>query len=416
MFNFLRKKIANIQRFNSVASPKIDRDLLYSYYDKYSLGSAALLPLHQFRYPALYTAVSKIATSIATMPIRVVDENGYSYQQVAKNKVKASIRRRLQVLNSPNPLYPTPYAFWERLATSLAIYANAYIVPQRNSVGDLLGLELGVPQSAYIVRGGVPGNPNYVLNTEYSNNRLVIPHNKIIHIKVNAHYIGEQQDDYSLRGIPPVVSLRTTIDLGDKSNEYIREFFSNSTNGEVYIEATDAILQEDQKVQLIERIEEIRRSGKSTIVLPEGAKAVHPSQRSAQDKNLADLRNQQVSFFAAAYGIPPELCGVGALKDIETTNRVFYRYCLSQYLTAIEQAFSNLFPDGYYFSFDITSLLKGDIKTCKEIVQLGLGGSQATPFLTRNEARRMLNYPPIDNPEFDIVQKAVVDQSDSNED
>ena len=110
----------------------------------------------------------------------------------------------------------------------------------------------------------------------------------------------------------------------------------------------------------------------------------------------------------------PPSCGVGDVKSIEITNRLFYRHCLIKYITAIEEAFSNLLPAGFYFKFDLTQFLRGDTDTTLKLVQAGLGGSQTQPFMTRNEARRMLGLTPMPDDDFDEIKEAVVVEAGGN--
>lgn len=383
----------------------------YLYSGRYgSLGR--YFPLDMLMYPALYSVLSKITSSIACLPIQAVDAEGHLYDKVTAGVEKARINRIMGIFNRPNLYYPIRYNFFERIVSDLVMDGNAYLYAGKNNGGELLTLNLATPQSVTISRLS-DDRLRYHIQLDDHHQVLAVTNNEVTHIKIGQHYQGYDLDA-ALRGIPPLLVLSSSVDIGRQSDQYIKQFFRNSTNGEVFLTIPDKRLTDEQMNQAMKKIEKCRRDGKSTISLLEGVEPKFQNQKSAQDKGLKDLRDQQVRFVASAYGLPPELCGVGDVKSIEITNRLFYRHCLIKYITAIEEAFSNLLPAGFYFKFDLTQFLRGDTDTTLKLVQAGLGGSQTQPFMTRNEARRMLGLTPMPDDDFDEIKEAVVVEAGGN--
>lgn len=383
------------------------------YYAQAYAGANRYLPIDALSYPALYSVLTKITSSIASLPFKVRDSDGYNYKHKPPSVlVKARIDLALQALNSPNEHYPNSYNFMERIASALVMDGNAYIIPTRNQVGVVTKLTLGLPYSVTINNKN-KGGYEYVLQIENSSKPITVSPKDITHIKLGQYYYG-QEADTNLKGMPPMLVLSSTADIGKLSDDYIKQFFSNSTNGEVFMTVPMDSLNNDQMLQQLKKVEQSRGKGASTIALTEGIDIKFPPVKSAQDKGLMDLRDQQVRFMASAFGVPSELCGVGTINNIETTNRMFYRYCLLRYITAIEQAFSAYLPEGYNFVFDTTQLLRGDTETMLKIIHSGLGASQAQPYMTRNRALELLGEDKRPEPEFDKVMPAVVVQAGNN--
>ena len=384
----------------------------YNYYARYPFGSSsAFLPTYFLQSTALFSTVKHITSAIATLPIQIVNKEGFLYSDVERNiNIKNEIERLIEIFDSPNEFYETRYVFYERIASSLVLDGNAYLIPYLDNRGNLTELKLALPQSVTILADGT-----YQLDLEYENQTIKMRREAVLHLRLNNLYQSSQHDTLSLRGVPPITLLSTTIDISKKSDSYISQFFSNSSNGEIFLTAPSGLMQDNQASQMINKMEQFRRQSKSTLLLPDGVNVTIPRQKTAQDKNLAELRNQQIKFFASAYGIPAELCGVGEVKSVEQTNRLFHRYCLMSYITVIEQALTTFLPYGYYAKFDMNQFLRGDTRTTLELVREGLGGSQGTPFLTRNMALRLLGLTPVRDAKFDEVLDAAIVRARNNE-
>lgn len=384
----------------------------YYYIGKYG-GPSKYFPLQAMQYHVLYSVLSKITSSIASLPLRVVDMEGHLYDQVTSGEEADRIARVLRMLNRPNAHYTQRYNFFERIASALVMDGNAYMFAPRNRDGDVLYIKLAIPSSVTIQQVG-KDRLQYTVQLENENANIKPYNDDIIHIRLGQHYYGYDIDS-DLKGLPPLLVLSSSVDIGRQSDIYVRQFFKNSTNGEVFLSIPNEHLNSDQLAQQIKKIEKARRKGSSTISLTEGLDIKFPNaQKSPQDKGLKDLRDQQVRFLASAYGVPPELCGVGDPKSLETTNRMFYRHCLIKYVTVIEEAFTNLLPEGYKFKFDLSQFLRGDMETTLKLVQSGLGGSQTQPYMTRNQALELLGLPTRPEAEFDEVIPAVVETAGGN--
>jgi HK97 family phage portal protein len=117
------------------------------------------------------------------------------------------------------------------------------------------------------------------------------------------------------------------------------------------------------------------------------------------DAQFTETRTFGIEDFARMIGTPPHLL---AAIDKQTSwgtgvaeqNLGLARYCLMQYTSRLESAVNKaLMPPGEFIEFDYKGLLQGSPKEEIELLIAEVGG----PILLANEARRVLNLPPLPN-------------------
>jgi HK97 family phage portal protein len=124
---------------------------------------------------------------------------------------------------------------------------------------------------------------------------------------------------------------------------------------------------------------------------------------SAEDSQLIETRKFQVTDIARIFGLPPHMIGAQEASTswgtgIEQQSIGFVQYTLKPHLTRIEQEVNRkLFRSPEYFAeFNVSGLLRGDIKGRNEAYKIALGGNQQPGYMTVNEVRALENLPPIE--------------------
>ena len=101
----------NVLRLNEYETAK-SGVYKYSYiYSNQFKGLGRHFPIEALQYPALYSVLSKITSTIACLPIQAVDAEGHLYDKVTTGVEKARINRLMGILNRPSIYYPIRYNF-----------------------------------------------------------------------------------------------------------------------------------------------------------------------------------------------------------------------------------------------------------------------------------------------------------------
>jgi len=203
----------------------------------------------------------------------------------------------------------------------------------------------------------------------------------------------------SLIGMSPVAYFRQTIGLGLAIEEFGSRFFGSGATMSGIIEL-DGDLDPDSARQLKERFES-RHSGlrksHSVGVLTGGAK-FRPISVAPNEAQFIESMQFNVSQIAMIFGVPPHLLGntqdVSAAwgAGVEPQNRAFLTYTLRAWYTRIENALSNLLPDGLQARFDTQDLLRTDAVARSHLYS----SARVAGWMTTDEIRDIEGMDPID--------------------
>jgi len=199
-------------------------------------------------------------------------------------------------------------------------------------------------------------------------------------------------------GISPVAYLRETIGLGLATQEFGARFFGNGATMSGIVEV-DGDLDPDAARQLKERFT-TRHSGLRNShgigVLTGGAK-FKPITIAPNEAQFIESMQYNVSAVAMIFGIPPHLLGntqdVSAAwgAGVEPQNRAFLTYTLRAWYTRIENALSNLLPDGLEARFDTQDLLRTDAAARSHLYS----SARVAGWMTTDEIRDIEGLDPI---------------------
>ena len=218
--------------------------------------------------------------------------------------------------------------------------------------------------------------------------------------------------------VSPISALRQTLEEQIQAGRFRRELWKSSGRLNAQIVRPKDVQQwsEETKKRWIEAFREAwgaNGSRAGSIPLMEDGMEIKTFNASFKEQQWAESVKLSREAVAAAYRINPSLVWHSDTQTYASSKdnaRALYAECLGPDLQMIQQRINSfLLPmigavPGTYVEFDLTEKLKGSFEERASILQSSVGG----PWLTRNEARRDNNLPPVEGGDDLIVPLNVV--------
>jgi HK97 family phage portal protein len=350
------------------------------------------------RIAAVYRAWSLLAGTIGSLPLQCF--KGEPPGGERWNQDQAGLLRypggRDPVTGNPYPGTPPAMVFYETLLVHLLTWGNAYIVKIPAEVGGdrIVMLDLVAPNHVdprWVRRSANnPAGKVFFIVDPATGEEMVATPSDVIHIRAMGHNL--------LQGISPIGAIRQALGLAVAAEEYGARLFG-SGNLMAGILQTDQRLSPEQANTLKERWR-AKLQGLSTAhdvaVLDLGAKW-QPIGIPPEDSQFLQTREFAVTEVARTYGIPPHMLGQVTTSTswgtgIQQQSIGFNIYTLRPWLSRVEQTLSNeLLPRGVNCRFNVSELLRGDMKEEIDAHQTAILSGQETP----NEARVARGLPSV---------------------
>lgn len=326
---------------------------------------------------SVYACVYKIATTIATLRLQVVEVDGRNRQK--QNGPLANLIGR-----EPN-MDCHAFEFWEGITAHAVMYGNGYAYIERD--------ERGAPVSLR------PMEPDSVEQKRRKNGAM--------YYKVRG--IGELEPDNVLHlsnlfGLSPIRLHRQNVQLAMAAKQYGNEFFGNG--GQMTgILASDQPLSSTQMETMQQSWNQSATSA-GTKLLPFGFKYTPVS---VPPEQIAFIETQkfQAEEIARIFNVPPALI---QLESQTTYNNVeqqtlMFRNNLLPWIHRIEmECRRKLVPsfnrDRIEIRFEMADLFRSDMDTRSKFYSDGI----AHGWLTINEAREREGLNPVQNADEPLVQ------------
>jgi HK97 family phage portal protein len=198
-----------------------------------------------------------------------------------------------------------------------------------------------------------------------------------------------------------VISLaRATFAAAIAAENYASRYWQGGGSPSIYL-TTDANMPDPIATQIGDRWTEKRKLGPDhPPVLTGGLKAVDlgidPTTASA-----VEARRELVADIARYFGIPTRIVNAptGDSETYHTSeagNQDLVRYTLQNYISAIQDAISDLLPRGRRMEMDAEPLTRGVQLNRYQAYSFALGNKA---WLTPDDVREMEDKPPVENPE-----------------
>ena len=371
-------------------------------------SGVAVDPSSAIQSSTVYSCVSLISDSIATMPVK-------TFRKTKDHREPTTPPQFLNAIDGmPNP-ETDGFTWLHRTINSLCLYGNSYwLITARDRNGfpsEVFNLH---PDDITIERKN--GKAIYTFNGKDTFTRFTTfnPAGEIVHIKN-----FEQGSDL---GLSPIEAGSEAIGMALAQDEFSGSFFRNGAVLSGVIEMDSTPSEEQLRIfkQSFNRKHQGSKNSHNIGILTEGSKW----------RPLA-LNHEQMQFLQSRKYTKSEICGlfrvpaylIGDLSEttklgssIEEQNRVFYELTLLPYINRVETALTMMLPRNQFARIDVSGLLRANIKARYESYNLGRNAG----FLSVNEIRAKEDLPPVDSEIGDsylqnLNQLSVEDTDDQTE-
>lgn len=340
-----------------------------------------------FRINAVFSAVSLISDTIATLPVD-------SY--IRRDGARFAFRPRPAWVTRPD-VDTTKEAFYGAVIVSLLLDGNAFVRVYSNRRGEIVNLVVLNPTKVEIERNGL-GRVMFRCEGE----EKLLSAEEIV-------FIPDVVRPGHIRGISRVEALKDNFGLALALESYAARFFGQGATTQGIIEYPSKLTQvqaEELRESFDNRHKGWRRSHR-TGVLSNGAKYVQTSVDPEKSQAL-DARRMAVEDVARAFNVPPHLLGLPgttSYASVEQNNLAWVTHCLRPIVQKLETALSPLLTrsaggESAFLKFSLDGLLRADINSRMTAFSIGLQSG----FLTINDVRRLEDLPPIDDASADTVR------------
>jgi len=365
-------------------------------------------PSSAIQSSTVYSCVSLISDSIATMPVK-------TFRKTKDHREPTTPPTFLNAIDGmPNP-ETDGFTWLHRTINSLCLYGNSYwLITARDRNGfpsEVFNLH---PDDITIERKN--GKAIYTFNGKENFTRFTTfnPAGEIVHIKN-----FEQGSDL---GLSPIEAGSEAIGMALAQEEFAGSFFKNGAVLSGVIEMDSTPSEEQLRIfkQSFNRKHQGSKNSHNIGILTEGSKW----------RPLA-LNHEQMQFLQSRKYTKSDICGlfrvpaymIGDLSEttklgssIEEQNRVFYELTLLPYINRVETALTMMLPRNQFARIDVSGLLRANIKARYESYNLGRNAG----FLSVNEIRAKEDLPPVDSEIGDsylqnLNQLSVEDTDDQTE-
>lgn len=314
---------------------------------------------------AVLAAVSLIADSVASLPIRSVRHVG---DRVVSRPLPGWLSGSSTV---------TQYELIHMIVSSLALHGNAYVYIDREN--GLLPVSL-TPLHPTNVQVNVINRQRY-----YTVNGGNISQDQMLHIR---WWTPPQ----AATGLSPIEMQKTTIGLALAMERHLAQFYGEGGTPSSVLEV-DGDLTADQAKALQATWETQNKRRRRPAVLTNGMKwRAITADAASMEMNAS--RELQVAQVARIYRVPAYMIGARGEANTYTNNESagqhFVTYTLLPWLKRIESALSSLMPAPQELMFDTAGFLRADQISRYRAHGVGIQYG----FLTPNEARAVEGLEP----------------------
>jgi len=338
------------------------------------------------RNPVVFQCIRLISQSVASVP--------FICQSSETKKLTDSHLKDL--LNYPNEEMEG-MSLIEELTSSLLISGDAYL---KATFLD------AIPSSLYLLRPDrvkvVTDQKGWVKGYDYHSGshseRYLIDDEKlspIIHFKL----FNPSNDHY---GFSPLEAALTSLDVHNSAMAWNKSLLDNAArpSGALIYGGADRNNLTDAQFERLKSELETQFSGATNAGKPlllEGGLQWQSMSHSPKDMDFLEAKNSAARDIALAFGVPPMLLGIpgdATYANYKEANRAFWRHTIVPLLKKVAAGFSH-----WWQGFEPDILLKADldqVDALSEDRDKIWDRMEQISFLTTNEKREALGYPPLE--------------------
>jgi HK97 family phage portal protein len=378
-----------------------DREGMLSLFGMTPTPSGATVTEHSaMLVSAVYACVSRIAGSIASLPLPVYERHDdHSRSEVFGHDM-------WWLLNEQPCAAFGAAAFWEFIVSQMLLRGDAIAYMYR---GEDPGRAIGIKAIIPVPRGQVtiqrakmpdghrgPSKLIYTIHTDEG--YFTVDQGDVLHFP-NMGFNG-------LCGMSTIqYGARNAVGTAMAADEFAGKFFAQGAQPQHAVKVPGRMTLEQQEAFRAAWVSKYAGNGPSGIplILTEGIDVTELSMTAA-DAQLLESRKWGVIDIARAFGVPPFMIGETEKatswgSGVEEMGRGYVKFTLKAHLKRIQDELNRkLWPRSmrYFLEFDVDGLLQGDTKAQAEFFTKALGGPGTQGWMTINEVRRSKNLPPVD--------------------
>lgn len=336
-----------------------------------------------------FTCMKMLSESIGKVSLKFYKDTDGGVISCRDNETYRVLRER------PNP-YITPSMFWATVEFNRNHYGNAYVWCRYNK-GKLKDLWIMNSEMVKVMvdDAGLLGNDNaiyYKYLDQKTNKNYVFEESEIMHFKTTISKDG-------ITGMPIRDILNDSMEGVKASQKFMNNLYKSGLTAKAVLEYTGD-LNEEARRRLVAGFEAFANgednSGK-IVPVPLGMKLT-PLNIKLTDSQFFELKKYSSLQIAAAFGIKPNHLNnyeKSSYSNSEMQNLSFYTDTLLFILNQYEQEITYKLlssaerEEGYYFKFNVNSILRADMKTQMETLAQGVQNGIYSP----DEARGYLDIP-----------------------
>ena len=341
----------------------------------------------------LAAVVNFISSSIAQLPLKVYTRDENDERKRDRDSVAAKL------LWKPNG-DQTEYEFMFSLVAELKIFGCVYVWKLPDPDSDS-GYQIRIIPTDWVTNTEkvTPYGPDKIRVTADGYGNIEIPRAEFVRF---CTFSPGNPAGY----VSPISALRQTLEEQIQAGRFRKELWRSSgrLNAQIVRPKDVQPWTEETKKKWVEAFREAWGAGGSkagSIPLMEDGMEIKTFNASFKEQQWVESVKLSREAVAAAYRINPSLVWHSDTQTYASSKdnaRALYAECLGPDLQMIQQRINSFLlpmigasPDTYV-EFDLTEKLKGDFEQRAAVIQSSVGG----PWLTRNEARRDNNLPPIE--------------------
>jgi HK97 family phage portal protein len=330
-----------------------------------------------FTVNAVWACVSLISDTVSALPVDTyVRRDGIAYPY----------RPKPTWVSKPDVAIPS-VAFWQQTMISLLIDGNAFVRMFRDTRGEIVNMVVLNPLTVQVSRNAL-GQKFYTSTVE---GNKILTNDDVLHIAGSVLFPGE------FRGKSPIDTMRENVGLAISLESFAARFFGQGTLTQGVIEYPGALTAEQAEnlAKSFDRQHKGFRKAHKTGILSGGA-VFKPTTIANDQAQMLDSRRLAVEDVARAYRVPTDMIGLNnggqSYNSVEQKQIAFLSHTIRPWVAKLEDAFSQLLPDGAFLAFSTDDLLRGDYATRIE----GYSKLLQNGVLSTNEVRRKENMRPIE--------------------
>ena len=327
---------------------------------------------------AIYAAVSRIANTVASMPMHIY--KGFEIQRDHPLERLVSLE--------PNPNF-SAFTWRQTMEVLRNTEGNAYALRVPDRLGMTARLDILNPTRVQPMRDPSDGSVWFQVTMD-DGSLAKAPGFLILNLK--------HMSANGIRGIRPIDVLRQSLDYDRQVKELSLAQLDGVNHG-IMLTVPNSGLSQEQKDDVVDRfLETYEKSGRSVVILEGGLTATNFSAQPV-DSQLLDVERITRNRVATVYNLPPHLLGDYSDTSFSTAEQQmqeFLQLTISPIVEQWEEEFNRKmltpedYEEGYRFRFDVNALMRADVKTQAERNQMAIRGGWRKP----NEVRETVGLPP----------------------